>query len=542
MPWTHATCPGEIMNALLAIDQLSIRFGDQCPVQDVSLELEAGALLALVGESGSGKSLTAHAITRLLPHHAQCQGHIWWQNEDMLNAPQARLLRLRGQEIGMIFQEPLAAFNPLHTVERQLMEAVLLNPAYDRSSGRTRMLTLLEQVELNPNVLGRYPYELSGGQRQRVMIAMALVHQPKLLIADEPTTALDVSLQKQILDLLKDLQKRLNLAILLITHDLGLVRHYADRAVVMQEGRSVESARTADIFEQPQHSYTRTLLAAEPAGQPSALKQPQRCILELQQFSVAFPVRRGLFKRVTDEILAVHALDLCLHAGETYGIVGESGSGKTSLGLGLMRLIPSRGRILLDGTDLNSLNNRQLRPWRKQIQMVFQDPYGSLSPRLSIAQILAEGLDIHGIVGSEQQERIIQALEDVQLDPASRHRYPHEFSGGQRQRIALARALAMQPRLIVLDEPTSALDRTVQSMMVDLLRRLQERYQFAMIFISHDLKVVQALSHQILVLCRGKVMEQDTAAQVFAAPRSDYTRMLLQAAWLSAPEDAHQKI
>ncbi len=541
MPWTLATCPGDPMNALLAIEQLSICFGDQRPVQDVSLSLESGSLLALVGESGSGKSLTAHAITRLLPRHAACQGRIWWHNEDLLSAPDARLLRLRGQEVGMIFQEPLAAFNPLHTVERQLMEAALLNPSHNRQTGRTHILNLLEQVELNPNVLGRYPYELSGGQRQRVMIAMALVHQPQLLIADEPTTALDVSLQKQILDLLKDLQKRLNLAILLITHDLGLVRHYADHAVVMQEGRSVESAPTIDIFDHPQHSYTQTLLAAEPTGQPIALTEPQHCLLELQQFSVAFPLRRGLFKRVTDEVVAVQPLNLKVHAGETFGIVGESGSGKTSLGLGLMRLIPSRGRILLDGVNLNDLNTRQLRPWRKHFHMVFQDPYGSLSPRLSVAQILAEGLDVHGIVGTEQQERIIQALEDVQLDPASRHRYPHEFSGGQRQRIALARALAMQPRLIVLDEPTSALDRTVQSMMVDLLRRLQERYQFAMIFISHDLKVVHALSHQILVLCRGQVMEQASAAQVFATPQSEYTRMLLQAAWLNAPEDGHKK-
>ncbi len=516
--------------ALLSIENLSLTFRDGSqPLHDVNLQLSQGEMLALVGESGSGKSLTAAAITRLLPPQARLGGRILWGNEDLVHAPERRLRGLRGHHIGMIFQEPLTAFNPLHSIGRQICEGMILHRGCSQKQAQKRALTLLDRVGLETSLLTRYPHELSGGQRQRAMIAMALANDPQLLIADEPTTALDVTLQKQILELIRSLQKDLQLAVLLISHDLGLVYHYADRAVVMQSGCTVEDQPVRELFAAPRHPYTRLLLAAEPEGLP-APPAHQEMLLNIERLSVSFPIRSGILRRVRSYVDAVKPLSFQLGAGETYGVVGESGSGKTTLGLAIMRLVASQGNIIFMGQNLAQLSPKALRPQRKHFQMVFQDPYGSLSPRMSIGQILAEGLDVQGIAPQERQQRIIDALQDVQMDPAVQHRYPHEFSGGQRQRIAIARALALKPRLIVLDEPTSALDRTVQKQMVELLRRLQERYQFAMIFISHDLKVVRALSHHILVLRRGEVMEQGPAEHIFKNPQSDYTRTLLEAA------------
>ncbi len=527
---------------LLSVQHLSIRIGQQAqPVHNVSFSVQPGELIALVGESGSGKSLTAAAITQLLPPGSVCQGQILWKGETLLQASPQRLMQLRGTEVGMVFQEPLAAFNPLHTTGRQIAERIVLHQGMNQKAALAHVLTLLDQVGLSSSLLTRYPHELSGGQRQRIMIAMALANHPQLLIADEPTTALDVTLQQQILQLIRSLQRQLNLAVLLITHDLALVRHFADCAVVMHNGYSVETRRITELFAvnpPPLHPYTHTLLAAEPEGHPVDLPDPHPLLLQLHQFQVAFPVRRGVFKRIHHYVQAVQPLEISLHTGETLGIVGESGSGKTSLGLAILRLIASEGDLFYLNQNLNRLNRRQLRPWRQQIQMVFQDPYGSLSPRMSVAQILAEGLTVHGISKKEQEERILTAMKDVHLDPDFQHRYPHEFSGGQRQRIALARALVLRPQLLVLDEPTSALDRTVQKQMVNLLRRLQATYQFSMIFISHDLKVVRALSHQVLVLRQGEVVEQGSAEAIFTRPQSEYTRLLLDAARLDPLDNA----
>ncbi len=520
------------MNPLLELRRLHLSIAGQEILYDLNLSLPTGRTTALVGESGSGKSMTAAAILRLLPPRALCQGEVLWQGENLLQCSERRLRGLRGGELAMIYQEPLSALNPLHRVGRQICEGMIVHRGLRQQAAVQRARTLLGEVGLSADQLERYPHELSGGQRQRIMIAMALANEPRLLIADEPTTALDVTLQRQILDLLHDLQERRQLTLLFITHDLSLVRHYSDQVAVMQAGRIIEQATTSELFSAAHHPYTQTLLAAEPSGGPIAAVTTDEALLDVRGLCVDFSLRGGLLRRVRRNISALHDVHLQLRAGQTYGVVGESGSGKTTLGLALLRLIAAQGQVLFMGQDLMRLDQRALRPWRRHLQMVFQDPYASLSPRQNVAQTLTEGLAIHGLDRAECQRRIDQALRDVQLDPAMQERYPHEFSGGQRQRIAIARALVLQPRLIVLDEPTSALDRSVQKQVVDLLRQLQERYRFAMIFISHDLKVVKALSHHLLVLRAGQVIEQGDAASVFRQPQQDYTRLLLSAAGL----------
>lgn len=521
---------------LVSIDNLSISFPNGSrAVDNLSLEVKRGEMLAIVGESGSGKSLTAMSIPGLLPKSALAQGSVRWKDTELLGADESALRRLRGSKIGVIFQEPLTALNPLHTIERQIGEVIELHLGLSREARTKRCIELMELVGIPSPYerLGSYPHELSGGQRQRVMIAMALAGEPELLIADEPTTALDVTLQRQILQLLGDLQRRLNLSVILISHDLGIVRRYANRVAIMCQGRIVEEGTVEKIFSSAQHAYTQELLAAEPDGKPVTLADNTAVVCKTENLKVWFPVKKGVFRRTVDHIRAVNDCSISLRAGETLGIVGESGSGKTTLGLAIMRLIPSSGHIMITGTPVSPLRQTALRPLRKQFQMVFQDPYGSLSPRMTVADIIGEGLDLHGIPGNlSRDELIIQAMKDVMLDPASRHRYPHEFSGGQRQRISIARALVLRPRLIVMDEPTSALDRTVQKQIVLLLRELQLRYGFAMIFISHDLKVVKALSHQLLVMKHGDIVEAGPAGQVFASPSCDYTKELLNAAGL----------
>ena len=525
---------------LIRIDNLSVTFsGEHEPVQalkDVSLDILPGETLALVGESGSGKSVTAHSILRLLPYPQASHptGRILYKGDDLLQMPEKRLRQIRGNRISMIFQEPMSSLNPLHSVERQINEVLLLHKGLGKHAARARTLELLHLVGLpEPEKrLNAYPHELSGGQRQRVMIAMALANEPELLIADEPTTALDVTVQQTILDLLQQLQARLGMALLLISHDLNLVRKIAHRVCVMHQGCVVESNDCDTLFRQPAHPYTQTLLDAEPAGEPVSAALDAPTLLHAERLRVWFPIKQGVFKRTVDHVKAVTDASFSLQQGQTLGIVGESGSGKTTLGLALLRLLESQGLITFQGQRLDTLNQRQVRPLRRQFQVVFQDPYGSLSPRMSVAQIVSEGLEIHQLgTAAEREQWVIQALQEVGLDPDSRHRYPHEFSGGQRQRIAIARALVLKPSLILLDEPTSALDRTVQGQVVSLLRDLQARHNLTYLFISHDLAVVKALSHQLMVMRQGNIVEQGPASRVFADPQHDYTRQLLQAAF-----------
>lgn len=525
------------MTQLLEISDLTIAF-DQAPpvVESLSLSISEGETLALVGESGSGKSISALSILRLLDerHVSYPRGNIQYRGENLLAANSKRLRQIRGREIGMIFQEPMTSLNPLHTVERQIGETLELHKGMRGNQARVRCLELLNLVGIQnaESKLGAYPHQLSGGQKQRVMIAMALANEPDLLIADEPTTALDVTVQKQVLELLRDLQKKLGMAILLITHDLTIVRRYADRVAVMEQGQLVEQTDTRTLFESPRHPYTRKLLDAEPPEAPIALEGQASPLLSVTDLDVHFPIRRNLFGRVKESLHAVQAASFDLKRGETLGIVGESGSGKTTIGHALLKLTASTGSIRLDGEELARLDQRAFRPWRRRVQIVFQDPFGSLSPRMSVAEIIREGLEIHDADGAgEHDHKVIRALSDVGLDPEARHRYPHEFSGGQRQRIAIARALVLQPDLIILDEPTSALDRTVQKQVIELLRDIQARYGLSYIFISHDLAVVRALSHKLLVLQHGQIVEYGNAADIFQAPRRDYTRELLSAAF-----------
>ena len=525
------------MNHLLQISDLSIRF-DQGPtaVDSLSLAIREGETLALVGESGSGKSISALSILRLLDerHASYPGGKILYRGEDLLTANVKRIRQIRGREIGMIFQEPMTSLNPLHTVERQIGETLELHKGMRGPLARKRSLELLELVGIqNPeSKLGAYPHQLSGGQKQRVMIAMALANEPDLLIADEPTTALDVTVQKQVLELLRDLQEKLGMAILLITHDLTIVHRYADRVAVMERGKLVEEADTKDLFSSPRHAYTKKLLDAEPPEAPLALGQNAETLLAVDQLDVRFAIRKNLFGKVKESFHAVQSAGFELNRGETLGIVGESGSGKTTIVHALLKLTASAGSIRLAGQELAFLNQKGFRPWRRRVQIVFQDPFGSLSPRMSIAEIVREGLEIHDRQNpSEHDRKVIRALTDVGLDPEARHRYPHEFSGGQRQRIAIARALVLQPDLIILDEPTSALDRTVQKQVIELLRDIQARYGLSYIFISHDLAVVRALSHKLLVLQHGRIVEYGNASDIFQAPRADYTRELLNAAF-----------
>jgi len=525
---------------LLAVRDLSVAFqqgGETHVVVDrVSFTLERGQALALVGESGSGKSVTAQSIVKLLPYPAASHpsGEVLFKGRDVLRMTDAELREMRGAGVTMVFQEPMTSLNPLHTIERQVGEIIALHGGRAAST-RDRVIALLTEVGLADPAsrLGAYPHQLSGGQRQRVMIAMALANRPDLFIADEPTTALDVTVQAQILALLKDLQAKLGMALLFITHDLGIVRRIASDVAVMQKGKIVEAGKTAEVFANPQHPYTKMLLAAEPKGEAPASDETAKPILEAKDVRVWFPIRHGFMRRTIGHVKAVDGVSLTVREGQTVGVVGESGSGKTTLGLAILRLIRSQGTIAYCGRGLSSLTAKQMRPFRRDMQIVFQDPYGSLSPRLSVAEIVEEGLIAQKtrLNAAERREAVARALADTGVDPVSMDRYPHEFSGGQRQRIAIARAMALDPKFVVLDEPTSALDMSVQAQIVDLLRELQKRRALAYLFISHDLKVVRALASEIVVMRRGEVVESGPAREVFAAPRSDYTRALFAAAF-----------
>ena len=504
-------------------------------VDDIAFSLKRGTTLALVGESGSGKSVTALSIVRLLGRAAEVRGQVFFKGEDILACREARLREIRGALITMVFQEPMTSLNPLHTIERQIGEILELHGARDAKKIRFRIIELLQEVGIpDPRErLGAYPHQLSGGQRQRVMIAMALANRPDLFIADEPTTALDVTVQAQILELLKELQARHNMAMLFITHDLGIVRKIADEVAVMQKGKIVETNTMAEIFASPSHPYTQALIAAEPKGAPPMIDTAGKTVLEARDIRVWFPVKRGFFRRTVGFVKAVDGVSISVREGETVGVVGESGSGKTTLGLALLRLIRSDGAIVFLGRPIQGLNFTAMRPLRRDMQIVFQDPYGSLSPRLSVADIVAEGLGVQykSMSSTRKREIVAQALADTGLDPEAMDRYPHEFSGGQRQRIAIARAIVLEPKFIVLDEPTSALDMSVQAQIVDLLRDLQKRRGLAYLFISHDLKVVRALASEIIVMRDGRVVEAGPAVELLAKPRSAYTRALFAAAF-----------
>ncbi len=521
---------------LLEVRDLAVSFGKVPAVKQVSFTLHRGETLALVGESGSGKSVSALSILRLLPYpHAwHPSGSIRLRGEELFGAVPSRLREIRGNQIAMVFQEPMTSLNPLHSIEKQIGETLTLHKGLSGTQRRARILELLNLVGLPDAAhrLNALPHELSGGQRQRVMIAMALANDPDILIADEPTTALDVTIQAQILKLLKDLQGRFGMAILFITHDLGIVRKIADRVCVMRAGEVVETGAVAELFTNPHHSYTQELLAAEPKGEPPPERADAPEVMAGDDLRVWFPLKRGLWGRVKDHVKAVDGVSVSVREGQTLGVVGESGSGKTTLGLALLRLLSSEGAIRFEGQRIDQWPNHALRPLRKAMQVVFQDPFGSLSPRLSVGEIVEEGLLVHGLAGDRtaRRARVTQALTEVGLDPATQNRYPHEFSGGQRQRIAIARALALQPRLLILDEPTSALDVSVQAQIVDLLRELQRRYQLAYVFISHDLRVVRALANHLLVMKNGQVVEAGPARQVFANPQHLYTQSLLAAA------------
>ncbi len=528
---------------LLHIRDLAVSFGAAPAVQGVTLSLKAGETLALVGESGSGKSVTALSVLQLLnypaAHHPA--GSILFKGQELCGAPEAVLRNVRGRDIGMVFQEPMTSLNPLHTIEKQIGESLRLHQGLTGAQAQVRCIELLAQVGFADakDRLGAYPHELSGGQRQRVMIAMALANNPSLLIADEPTTALDVTIQAQILRLLKKLQREQTLALLLISHDLGIVRKVADHVAVMQMGRVVEQGPVAEVFGNPQHPYTQKLLGAEPRGEPVAANPAAPVIVQTDKLRVWFPVKTGLWRRTTSHIKAVNDITISLRHGQTLGVVGESGSGKTTLGQAILRLIGSQGSIRFDGRELQGQSWTRLRPLRPAMQMVFQDPFGSLSPRLSMGEIVGEGLSIHKIGASadDRDRMVCEALREVGLDPQMRTRYPHEFSGGQRQRVAIARALVLKPKLIVLDEPTSALDVSVQAQVVELLRELQGRHGLTYLFISHDLRVVRALAHDVLVMKNGEAVEQGPAAQLFAAPQHPYTQALLRAALHLDPLD-----
>ena len=520
---------------LIEIRDLRVAFAGQEVVHGVNLDIRRGECLALVGESGSGKSVTAHSILRLLPgNNLSSSGSIRYNGVDLLHASEQQMRGLRGNRIAMIFQEPMTSLNPLHTVEKQISEVLEIHKGLKGRAARTRTLELLELVGIRQpsQRLKAYPHQLSGGQRQRVMIAMALANEPELLIADEPTTALDVTVQQKILELLIELQQRLGMSLLLISHDLNLVRRIAQRVCVMRQGEIVEQADCETLFQAPQHPYSRLLIEAEPSGAPVPSKFEHN-LLEVDDLKVWFPLPKKLFSRQQDYIKAVDGVSFTLQRGKTLGIVGESGSGKSTLGQAILRLVESEGNIRFGNKQLSLLNQRLMRPLRRQIQVVFQDPFGSLSPRMSVQQIIAEGLLTHGIGSeAEREAAVIRVLEEVGLDPQSRHRYPHEFSGGQRQRISIARALVLEPALILLDEPTSALDRTVQKQVVELLRQLQIRHGLTYLFISHDLAVVHALAHDLMVIKDGKVVEQGSSREIFAAPKHPYTQELLKASGL----------
>jgi microcin C transport system ATP-binding protein len=532
---------------LLSVRNLGVRFRQggvaTVAVEGVSFDVDKGETVALVGESGSGKSVTALSVLRLLPLSAEHQsGEILFKGKDLLKASEKELRAVRGDDISIVFQEPMTSLNPLHTIERQVGEILKVHRGMGETAAKARVLELLEQVGIREAAsrLGAYPHQLSGGQRQRVMIAMALANEPDLFIADEPTTALDVTVQAQILKLLADLQKQTGMALLFITHDLGIVRKFARRVCVMTGGRIVEQGLTETIFTNPQHAYTKHLLAAEPKGDPPKANLAAPVVMAAENLKVWFPIRRGFLRKTVGYIKAVDGIDIAVREGQTLGVVGESGSGKTTLGLALMRLISSDGRIVFLGKGIDGRNFKEMRPLRSEMQIVFQDPYGSLSPRMSVGDIVGEGLKVHapGLSEGEREAKVQTALVEVGLDPSTSHRYPHEFSGGQRQRIAVARAMVLEPKFVMLDEPTSALDMSVQAQVVDLLRDLQRRRNLAYLFISHDLKVVRALANDIVVMRAGKVVESGTAERVFDNPQSDYTKALMAAAFdiAAAPE------
>ena len=502
-------------------------------VKGVSFDVGRGEVVALVGESGSGKSVTALSTVSLLSANAEVGGSVLYEGREMIGASEQSLQAVRGNDISFIFQEPMTSLNPLHTIEKQLMESLALHQGLVGEKAKQRVIHLLERVGISnaKDRLNAYPHQLSGGQRQRVMIAMALANGPKLLVADEPTTALDVTIQAQILDLLDDLKRDEGMSMLFITHDLGIVGQIADRVCVMQNGLIVETGVTSEIFSNPHHPYTQKLLNAHSTGAPEAISQDSPVVAETEHAKVWFPIQRGFLKRTVGHVKAVNDATLRIRAGETVGIVGESGSGKSTLAMAMMRLISSEGKISFEGRDLNRLRTKDLRSLRSDMQIVFQDPYGSLSPRMTCAQIIAEGLEVHGAPAGQQHEDLVRdILVEVGLDPTMMHRYPHEFSGGQRQRIAIARAMVLRPKFVVLDEPTSALDMTVQVQIVDLLRDLQKKYGLAYLFISHDLKVVRAMSHYVLVMKDGDIVEEGPVDRIFEAPQNDYTRKLMHAA------------
>jgi len=529
---------------LLQVRDLAVTFGHGAgqvtAVRDVSFTLNRGETLSLVGESGSGKTVSALSVIQLLPypHAHHPQGSIRFQGRELIGAPEHELRRLRGNRIGMVFQEPMTSLNPLHNIEKQVGETLEVHAGLRGDAKRARVVELLQLVGLAnaEERLGALPHELSGGQRQRVIIAMALALNPDLIIADEPTTALDVTIQAQIIDLLLELQKKLGMAVLFITHDLAIVRRIGGKVCVMQNGAVVEQGAVTEVFANPQHEYTRRLIAAESLA-PREAAPAGDTLVTTENLKVWFPIRQGLLRRTSSYVKAVDGITLSLAARQTVAVVGESGSGKTTLGLALLRLLASEGTITFEGQDISAMQGRALRPMRRHVQMVFQDPFGALSPRLSIAQIVGEGLEVHGLGdAAEQRAQVIEALKEVELDPASPvhsgilDRYPHEFSGGQRQRIAIARAMVLRPRFLVLDEPTSSLDVSVQAQIVALLQRLQAKYGLAYLFISHDLRVVRALADRIIVMKDGQVREMGPAAEIFANPRDAYTRKLLTAA------------
>ncbi|MCC0032245.1 MAG: ABC transporter ATP-binding protein [Brucellaceae bacterium] len=526
---------------LLQVKDLSVAFRsggqDLLAVDHISFDIMPGETVALVGESGSGKSVSALSVLKLLPYPAASHpsGQILFNGENLLDHDERDLRRVRGNDISMIFQEPMTSLNPLHTIEKQIGEVLKLHQRMDDAAARRRVLDLLHQVGIREpeKRLGSYPHQMSGGQRQRVMIAMALANEPKLLIADEPTTALDVTVQAQILELLGKLKAERAMSMLFITHDLGIVRKIADRVCVMTKGRIVEMGPTAEIFANPQHEYTRHLLSAEPKGRPPAADPSARVVMEGRDVKVWFPIKEGFFRKTVDHVKAVDGIDVTVKAGQTLGVVGESGSGKTTLGLALARMISSTGKIGFEGHSIDGYSFKDMRPLRKELQIVFQDPFGSLSPRMSISEIIEEGMAIHfpGLSREERDARVVSVLEEVGLNPESRHRYPHEFSGGQRQRIAIARAMVLNPRFVMLDEPTSALDMSVQAQVVDLLRDLQKKHDLAYLFISHDLKVVRALANDVIVMRNGQVVEYGPSEQIFENPQTDYTKALIAAAF-----------
>ena len=526
--------------ALLEVKNLSVDFVNGAhvtsAVKGMTFSLEKGETLAVVGESGSGKSVTALSVLQLLPYPVarHPSGSIRFNGQELVGAPEAVMRNIRGNKISMIFQEPMTSLNPLHTIERQVAEVLILHKKMTEAQARQRVIELLELVGLSKLTkrLNAFPHELSGGQRQRVMIAMALANEPDILIADEPTTAVDVTVQAQILKLLQDLQKKMGMAILLITHDLSIVRKMANRVAVMYRGDLVEMNTTEQLFTAPQHAYTKMLLAAEPKGAPVPFDAAQVPVMTAEQLKVWFPIKKGIFKRTVDYVRAVDGVDIAVRPGQTIGIVGESGSGKTTLALALLRLVQSQGKIVFLGQAIDALGQDAVRSRRRDMQIVFQDPYGALSPRLSVGQIIEEGLLVHfrELSPGDRQKMVERALRDVGLDPAMSNRYPHEFSGGQRQRISIARALVLKPKLIALDEPTSALDMSVQAQIVDLLNELQQKNNLAYLFISHDLRVVRAMAHDVIVMQNGKVVEAGPAANIFNSPREVYTKTLLAAA------------